>query len=215
MNRLGGRVVSVSANKSSATKGRAWRIPFVPLDATAFLDVYTIREELGTVNGLTITMVGDLKNGRTVHSLVNLIFVSPISLAMPDAVKVEATRAGITYEEFSRLDEVIGRTDVLYMTRVQQERFENPAEYEALKDSYRIDHDLLSKARKHTIILHPLPRNSEIDPEVDLDPLRAAYFRRCDTDFLLSFLFDLQLCCCKIYLLKRRVCATPSGMFSF
>ncbi|CAH7671111.1 protein pyrABCN [Phakopsora pachyrhizi] len=224
MNRLGGRVVSVSANKSSATKGEsledtirtlgcygdaiilrhpaagssrtAAKVSPVPIinagdgigehPTQAFLDVYTIREELGTVNGLTITMVGDLKNGRTVHSLVkllglyqvNLIFVSPISLAMPDAVKVEATRAGITYEEFSRLDEVIGRTDVLYMTRVQQERFENPAEYEALKDSYRIDHDLLSKARKHTIILHPLPRNSEIDPEVDLDPLRAAYFRQ-------------------------------------
>ncbi|MBW0471021.1 hypothetical protein O181_010736 [Austropuccinia psidii MF-1] len=152
----------------------------------AFLDVYTIREELGTVNGLTITMVGDLKNGRTVHSLVkllglyqvHLIFVSPRSLAMPEAIKKEATRAGISFEEANRVDEVIGRTDVLYVTRVQQERFKSQAEYEAVKDSYRIDHDLLSKARKHTIVLHPLPRNAEIDPEVDLDPLRAAYFRQ-------------------------------------
>jgi len=73
---------------------------------------------------------------------------------------------------------VIGRTDVLYMNRVQQERFTSQAESDAVKGSYRIDHDLLSRACKHTIALHPLPRNAEIDAEVDLDPLRAAYFRQ-------------------------------------
>jgi len=131
----------------------------------AFLDVYTIREELGTVNGLTITMVDDLKNGRTVHSLVKLL-----CLYQPDLCLT--TFAGPTGEE------VIGRTDVLYMNRVQQERFTSQAESDAVKGSYRIDHDLLSRACKHTIALHPLPRNAEIDAEVDLDPLRAAYFRQ-------------------------------------
>lgn len=148
--------------------------------------MYTIREELGTVNGLTITMVGDLKNGRTVHSLVkilslyqvNLNFVSPPSLAMPDSVKSEATRAGIQFQEYSSLEKVIGQTDVLYVTRVQQERFTSQASYEAVKNAYVVNNDLLSKAKKHMIVMHPLPRNSEIDPEVDFDPLRAAYFRQ-------------------------------------
>jgi len=224
MCRLGGRVVSTTADQSSTAKGEslvdtirtlgcygdaiilrhpvagssrtAANVSPVPIinagdgvgehPTQAFLDVYTIREELGTVNGLTITMVGDLKNGRTVHSLVkllclyqvNLIFVSPRSLALPESIKQEVARAGITFEQSNHLEEVIGRTDVLYVTRVQQERFTSQAEYDAVKGSYRIDHDLLSRARKHTIVLHPLPRNAEIDAEVDLDPLRAAYFRQ-------------------------------------
>ncbi|KAI7961452.1 hypothetical protein MJO28_001941 [Puccinia striiformis f. sp. tritici] len=224
MCRLGGRVVSITADQSSTAKGEsladtirtlgcygdaiilrhpvagssrsAANVSPVPIinagdgvgehPTQAFLDVYTIREELGTVNGLTITMVGDLKNGRTVHSLVkllclyqvNLIFVSPRSLALPEAIRQEVARAGVSFEQSNNLEEVIGRTDVLYVTRVQQERFTSQAEYEAVKGSYRINHDLLSRARKHTIVLHPLPRNAEIDAEVDLDPLRAAYFRQ-------------------------------------
>jgi hypothetical protein len=156
------------------------------------LDVYTIREELGTVNGLKIAMVGDLKNGRTVHSLVrllslyqvSLIFVAPPTLGMPESVTTEARKAGVPISETTSLDSVIGQVDVLYVTRVQQERFASQSEYEAVKDSYIINNDLLSKAKPHTIVMHPLPRNAEIDPEVDFDQRRAA----CEP---LSFFFLL------------------------
>ncbi len=152
----------------------------------AFLDIYTIREELGTVNGLTITMVGDLKNGRTVHSLVKLLslynislnFVSPASLAMPASVKAEAEKAGIPVIETTSLASVIGSTDVLYVTRVQQERFASVEEYNSVKDSYVVNNALLALAKPHTIVMHPLPRVSELDPEVDFDQRRAAYFRQ-------------------------------------
>lgn len=152
----------------------------------AFLDVYTIREELGTVNGLTITMVGDLKNGRTVHSLVRLLsnysvsinLVAPASLSMPDSVKNDAIKAGIPIFETTSLASVIGSTDVLYVTRVQQERFASIEEYAAVKDSYVINNELLSRAKPHCIVMHPLPRNAELDPEVDFDQRRAAFFRQ-------------------------------------
>lgn len=140
------------------------------------MDIYTIREELGTVNGLTITMVGDLKNGRTVHSLVRLLanysvsinFVSPASLAMPENIKNEAIAAGIPVLETTSLASVIGSTDVLYVTRVQQERFSSVAEYEQVKDTYIVNNELLSRAKPHCIVMHPLPRNAELDPEVDV-----------------------------------------------
>ncbi|GAA5900006.1 hypothetical protein JCM6882_007023 [Rhodosporidiobolus microsporus] len=152
----------------------------------AFLDIYTIREELGTVNGLTITMVGDLKNGRTVHSLVkllslysvSLIFVAPPSLSMPESVKAEAEKAGIPILETTSLASVIGKTDVLYVTRVQQERFADVAEYESVKNAYIINNEVLAGAKESTIVLHPLPRNQELDPSVDLDGRRAAYWRQ-------------------------------------
>merc|ERR1712093_738284 len=116
----------------------------------ALLDVFCIREELGTVNGLTITLVGDLKYGRTVHSLVKLLslysvtlnFVSPPSLPMPDNVKNELRRAGANFYETTSLDKVISKTDVLYVTRVQQERFSSQNEYEAVKDAYIVDNHL-------------------------------------------------------------------------
>ncbi|BGP21771.1 carbamoyl-phosphate synthase / aspartate carbamoyltransferase [Rhodotorula toruloides] len=152
----------------------------------AFLDIYTIREELGTVNGLTITMVGDLKNGRTVHSLVkllslysvSLIFVAPPTLSMPESVKAEAEKAGISVFETTSLTSVIGRTDVLYVTRVQQERFASQADYDAVKDSYIVNNELLAGAKEHCIVMHPLPRNAELDPSVDLDARRAAMWRQ-------------------------------------
>ncbi|GAA6035223.1 hypothetical protein JCM8097_006426 [Rhodosporidiobolus ruineniae] len=152
----------------------------------AFLDIFTIREELGTVNGLTITMVGDLKNGRTVHSLVkllslysvSLIFVAPPSLSMPESVKAEAEKAGIPVFETTSLASVIGKTDVLYVTRVQQERFADPAEYESVKTAYVVNNEVLAGAKENTIVLHPLPRNAELDPSVDLDTRRAAYVRQ-------------------------------------
>lgn len=125
-------------------------------------------------------MVGDLKNGRTVHSLVkllslysvSLIFVAPPSLEMPESVKQEAERAGVPVLETTSLASVIGQTDVLYVTRVQQERFASQAEYEAVKDAYIVNNEVLSGAKEHTIVLHPLPRNQELDPDVDVRGLR-------------------------------------------
>ncbi|PKI83760.1 Carbamoyl-phosphate synthase [Malassezia vespertilionis] len=152
----------------------------------ALLDVFTIREELGTVNGLTITLVGDLKNGRTTHSLVRLLslydvtlnFVSPPSLAMPREVVRDIAKHGITMYETANLDPVIGRTDVLYVTRIQRERFDSVEEYEAVKGCYVVNNDVLARAKADTVVLHPLPRVDEIDPEVDFDTKRAAYFRQ-------------------------------------
>lgn len=124
-------------------------------------------------------MVGDLKNGRTVHSLVRLLslysvtlnFVSPTSLPMPESVKAEAIKAGIPVFETTSLASVIGSTDVLYVTRVQQERFTSASEYEAVKDAYIVNNELLSRAKPHCIVMHPLPRNAELDPEVDVSPI--------------------------------------------
>ncbi|GAA5908065.1 bifunctional carbamoylphosphate synthetase/aspartate transcarbamylase [Sporobolomyces salmoneus] len=152
----------------------------------AFLDIYTIREELGTVNGLTITMVGDLKNGRTVHSLVRLLslysvtlnFVAPPGLGMPASVKAEAEKAGIQVFETPSLASVIAKTDVLYVTRVQQERFTDAAEYDRVKNAYVVNNELLAGAKEHCIVMHPLPRNAELDPEVDFDQRRACYVRQ-------------------------------------
>ncbi|KAL7423432.1 Carbamoyl-phosphate synthase [Cryptotrichosporon argae] len=152
----------------------------------SLLDVFCIREELGSVNGITVTLIGDLKNGRTVHSLVKLLslydvtlnFVSPPSLAMPESVKAEAARAGVKFSEHHALDAVVAQSDVLYMTRVQKERFTSAAEYESVKDLYVINNDVLARAKESAIVMHPLPRNNEIDPEVDFDSRRAAYFRQ-------------------------------------
>ncbi|KAJ6510497.1 hypothetical protein C8R45DRAFT_964291 [Mycena sanguinolenta] len=152
----------------------------------ALLDVYTIRSELGTVNGRTITLLGDLKNGRTVHSLVTLLslysvrlnFVSPPSLAMPASVIAAARKAGIPVTQCESLDEVLADTDVLYVTRIQKERFESETEWNQVKDAYRIDHAVLSRAKEDMIVMHPLPRVNEIDPEVDFDSRRAVYFRQ-------------------------------------
>ncbi|ODV88986.1 hypothetical protein CANCADRAFT_32390 [Tortispora caseinolytica NRRL Y-17796] len=152
----------------------------------AFLDLFTIREEVGTVNGITVTFLGDLKYGRTVHSLcqllryyqVNIQLVSPAELRLPDEVKEELTKRDMKFTESEKLtDEIIGRTDVLYCTRVQQERFASVEEYERLKDSYIINNNVLKRAKKHMCVMHPLPRNNEIQAEVDYDH-RAAYFRQ-------------------------------------
>jgi carbamoyl-phosphate synthase/aspartate carbamoyltransferase len=132
----------------------------------ALLDVYTIRSELGTVNGRTITLLGDLKHGRTVHSLVTLLclysvrlnFVAPPALAIPATVVAAARKAGIPVHECESLDEVLTDTDVLYVTRVQKERFTNEVEWQQLKDAYRIDHAVLSRAKQDMIVMHPLPR---------------------------------------------------------
>jgi len=121
-------------------------------------------------------MVGDLKNGRTVHSLVRLLslysvtlnFVAPPGLAMPESVKLEAEKAGIQVFETPSLASVIAKTDVLYVTRVQQERFTDVAEYERVKNAYVVNNELLAGAKEHCIVMHPLPRNAELDPGVDV-----------------------------------------------
>ena len=152
----------------------------------AFLDLFTIREELGTVNGITVTFMGDLKFGRPVHSLCRLLrhykvrinIVSPESLQLPNGLKKELNDAGLLGLESATLtDEILSKTDVLYCTRVQQERFDDPAEYERLRDTYVVDNKLLSNAKSNMIVMHPLPRVTEIKEEVDYDH-RAAYFRQ-------------------------------------
>lgn len=152
----------------------------------AFLDLFTIREELGTVQGLTITFVGDLLYGRPVHSLVYLLqhyqvkvqLVSPKSLSLPPQVHEQLVKSGqlLTVSE-TLTPEILARSDVLYCTRVQQERFPSKEEYEKVRGLYRIDNATLQHAKSSMIVMHPLPRNEEIAEEVDFDP-RAAYFRQ-------------------------------------
>lgn len=153
----------------------------------ALLDLFTIREELKRVDGLTVTMMGDLKYGRTVHSLARLLtlydiklnYVSPEILSMPKEIIEEIDSAGIPQAAFTSLDPVLPETDVLYVTRVQKERFEDPSAHEGLKGSYVITTETLTKAKDKMIIMHPLPRVWEIDMGVDDDP-RAAYFRQME-----------------------------------
>lgn len=152
----------------------------------AFLDLFTIREELGTVTGLTITFTGDLKYGRPVHSLIKLLqfydvrvqLVSPKELALPEEIRQQLQSSGQLISESEQLTpEVVARSDILYSTRVQKERFADLAQYERLKNSFIIDNALLKHAKSHMVVMHPLPRNAEIAEEVDFDQ-RAAYFRQ-------------------------------------
>ena len=153
----------------------------------ALLDLFTILEEMKQVDGLTVTLLGDLKNGRTVHSLARLLslfkvkinYVSPEILRMPAEVLAEVTEKGIPQREVTSLEEVLPETDVLYVTRVQKERFENPDDYEAVRGSYVIEPDLMKRAKDDMIVMHPLPRVGEIDMSFDADP-RAAYFRQME-----------------------------------
>lgn len=153
----------------------------------ALLDLFTIVEELRDIDGLTVTMVGDLKYGRTVHSLARLLslfnvrlnFVAPEILRMPREILGELSARGISHVEHSDLDPVIADSDVVYVTRVQKERFENPSDYDAVKGSYVIGTDVMRKARERMVVMHPLPRVGEIAMEVDDDP-RAAYFRQME-----------------------------------
>ncbi|CAH6721823.1 protein Ura2p [[Candida] jaroonii] len=152
----------------------------------ALLDLFTIREELGTVNGITVTFMGDLKYGRPVHSLCHLLrhyqvriqLVCPKELALPESIKQMLKENNMLVLESEELTpEIIAKSDVLYCTRVQSERFSDPAEYNRLKDTYIVDNKILSHAKQHMCVMHPLPRTSEIREEVDFDQ-RAAYFRQ-------------------------------------
>lgn len=155
----------------------------------ALLDTFTIFEELGAgqVDGMTVTMLGDLKYGRTVHSLARLLslfkvrlnYVSPDILKMPKEVMDEVGAQGIPQAEFNTLEKVLPETDVLYVTRVQKERFENPEDYEKVKGAYVIDPEIMQAAKQEMIVMHPLPRVTEISMDFDDDP-RAAYFRQME-----------------------------------
>lgn len=153
----------------------------------ALLDLFTIQEELGQVDGLTVTLLGDLKYGRTVHSLayllsmyrVKLHYVSPPELRMPREIVEEIAQTGISQEEHIHLDEVLADTDVLYVTRVQKERFDDPETYERVKAFYTITPEVMARAKDRMILMHPFPRVYEIPLDVDEDP-RAAYFRQME-----------------------------------
>jgi len=153
----------------------------------ALLDLFTIYEELGEVDGLIVTMLGDLKYGRTVHSLARLLslydvkinFVSPDILKIPSEIINEIEVNCTSQAEFNKLESVIPETDVLYVTRVQKERFKDLAEYEKVKSAFVITPETLNDAKERMIIMHPLPRVGEISMEVDDDP-RAAYFRQME-----------------------------------
>jgi aspartate carbamoyltransferase len=154
----------------------------------ALLDTFTIIEELGRLDNLNVTLLGDLKYGRTVHSLARLLssfngirlnYVSPEILRMPKQVMDEVAERNMPQAEYSSLEEALPETDVLYVTRVQKERFEDPAEYEKVKGAYVIDPEVMKPAKKDMIVMHPLPRVTEISMDFDDDP-RAAYFRQME-----------------------------------
>ena len=149
-------------------------------------DLLTIRSLHGSLSGYTIGLCGDLKFGRTVHSLINalvryddikFVFISPTELRVPDYVTDMLNEKGIEYEEVIKLEDVIGDLDMLYMTRVQKERFFNEEDYIRLKDFYILTPEKLALAKENMLVLHPLPRVNEISVEVDDDP-RAAYFKQ-------------------------------------
>ena len=149
-------------------------------------DLLTIRKEKGRLNQLVIGLCGDLQFGRTVHSLINamsryksirFVLISPNELKVPEYIKENMHRDKVSYMEVERLEDVIGTLDILYMTRVQRERFFNEADYVRLKDSYILDTEKMKMARKDLCVMHPLPRVNEISRAVDSDP-RAAYFRQ-------------------------------------
>lgn len=151
----------------------------------ALLDIYTILKEKGTLGGLTVTFVGDLKNGRTVHSLGyfmalygnKMIFVSPKSLRMPEEITADLKNRGAEIEETDDLKKALSVSDIVYVTRVQRERFENPEDYEKVKGLYIINREMINRAKKGITVLHPLPRVDEISTDVD-DYEGAAYFRQ-------------------------------------
>ena len=149
-------------------------------------DLQTIRSLHGDLNNFTIGLCGDLKFGRTVHSLINalvryegikFIFISPEELKIPDYVTDMLREKGIPFQEVIRLEDVMPKLDLLYMTRVQKERFFNEDDYIRLKDCYILNKEKMKLAKEKMFVLHPLPRVNEISVEVDDDP-RAAYFRQ-------------------------------------
>jgi aspartate carbamoyltransferase catalytic subunit len=188
-------VIVMRHNEEGAAK-RAAAVSTVPIinagdgpgqhPTQALLDLYTIRDELNRIDGIKVAMVGDLANGRTVRSLTYLLskfkdikvwFVAPPAVRMRDDLKAHLDEHHIPWVETEDLDAVLPEVDVVYQTRIQKERFDSIEAYNAVKGVYRIDRGSLELMRKYAIVMHPLPRVDEIDPEVDDDP-RAAYFRQ-------------------------------------
>jgi aspartate carbamoyltransferase catalytic subunit len=188
-------VIVLRHNEEGAAK-RAAAVSTVPVinagdgpgqhPTQALLDLYTIRDELSRIDGVRVAMVGDLANGRTVRSLAYLLskfkdiklwFVAPPQVAMRDDLKAHLDEHHVPWVETQDLESVLPEVDVVYMTRIQKERFSDPEDYNAVKGVYRIDKSSLAVMRKYAILLHPLPRVDEIATEVDDDP-RAAYFRQ-------------------------------------
>jgi len=149
------------------------------------LDLYSIRKTQGKLENIDIAMVGDLKYGRTVHSLVQALslfnatfhFVSPESLKMPSSVKSWVKKAGLDYYQYTDMMEVMPKADILYMTRIQGERFPDPMEYEKVKNAYILENAMLSSSKDTMKVLHPLPRVNEITLDVDSNP-KAYYFQQ-------------------------------------
>lgn len=149
------------------------------------LDLYSIIKTQGTLDNLHVAFVGDLKYGRTVHSLVialcnfNTTFhlVSPVELKLPSSVKMHIKEKNLTYHQYTQMEEVIPVVDTIYMTRIQKERFSDPLEFERIKNSYNLHKDMLHTTKDNFRILHPMPRVNEIHINVDADP-RAYYFQQ-------------------------------------
>lgn len=149
-------------------------------------DLLTIKSLKGRLDNITIGLCGDLKFGRTVHSLINallrydnvkFVLISPLELKVPKYIIERIEAAGAEYKEVTKLEDVIGELDLLYMTRVQRERFFNEEDYIRLKDSFVLDKKKMKMAKEDMLVLHPLPRVNEISGEVDKDP-RAVYFKQ-------------------------------------
>jgi aspartate carbamoyltransferase catalytic subunit len=167
------------------------------------LDLFTIWTEKKEIEGKNIVLLGDLKYGRTVHSLAyalalfgaNLTFVAPDTLQMPKEIVKHVELQGGSFETTDALEGAIETADVLYVTRIQRERFPDPAEYEMVAGAYRVDNEILTKANKDIIVMHPLPRVKEIAPEVDTTE-HAVYFRQAFNGVpvrmaLLALIFDV------------------------
>lgn len=151
-------------------------------------DLLTIHREKGRLDGLTVGLCGDLKFGRTVHSLIRammryqnirFILVSPKELQVPDYIRDDLVNGGFDFEEVERLEDAIGAMDILYMTRVQRERFSDPMEYERVKHVYILKNSMLEGTKENMRILHPLPRVGEIAEDVDSNP-KAYYFQQTE-----------------------------------
>ena len=165
-------------------------------------DLLTIQREKGTLKNLTVGLCGDLKFGRTVHSLLKamsryegtkFVFISPDELKLPEYLKEDILDPmGVEYKEVRSMEEVMPELDILYMTRVQQERFFNEQDYIRLRDTYILDEEKLQTAKKDMIVMHPLPRVNEIKTEVDADP-RAAYFRQANNGRFIRMALILSL----------------------
>jgi aspartate carbamoyltransferase catalytic subunit len=149
------------------------------------LDLYSIRKTQGTLDNLNVFMVGDLKYGRTVHSLLMAMahwkttfnFISPEELKVPDEYKFYLDNIGLKYYEHTDFTDIISKADIIYMTRVQKERFSDPIEYEKVKNVYVLRNVMLKNTKPNMRILHPLPRVNEINPDVDVNP-KAYYFEQ-------------------------------------